>query len=633
MAMKGGTTPDIDGLSGLEHIGAGGYSTVFVGTDEAFSRKVAVKVLDVLGDAGRRRFERELALMGRLDGHPNVITPYRSGYTGDGSAYLIMEYAANGSLQDQLDHGHVFTWEQAVAYLGPVAQALGAAHADGILHHDIKPANILLTADWVPKLTDFGIASIREGTATGSVTFTLAHTSPETFTGGVDRRDERSDLYSLASTMFAMVAGRAPFDVDGPDSHPAYLHRIATHPVPGLGRGEAVDRFMTSALDKDPDRRPASARAFLEALPGWSWPDGSGRVVITPGPATSGPVGGDGAAAGWSSSGGVGGPGGPDTVSVPPPRSPGGAGPGGGSQPVLWLALAAVAVLAVVGVVAASQLLGGDESAGGDGPVAGGDPSESDGDDDIAPVDDPSSDTTGPERTDPDGGAETESTTSTTAASPATPGAPAVTDPDPEADREVAERIALQTADLDPAWEAVTRRPRAEVLADYEALAACASAVPAIRGDGETAVAGRDESYVAGNTAVSVTVTFYETEQLASERGPLLVLDRDYQQCTRTLLEKSVTGTNPTLTGLTSTSAALPAPDFGQRTEAVQFATSFELEQLGRKTLFLDEWVVQIGRAVLVMTWAGDIEFDPREAQILQTVAGRFERELLTAGG
>jgi serine/threonine protein kinase len=85
--------------------------------------------------------------MGRFDGHPNVITPYRSGYTADGSAYLVMEHAANGSLQDQLDRGHTFTWEQAVAYLAPVGRALEAAHRQQILHLDIKPANILLTAD------------------------------------------------------------------------------------------------------------------------------------------------------------------------------------------------------------------------------------------------------------------------------------------------------------------------------------------------------------------------------------------------------------------------------------------------------------------------------------------------------
>ncbi|MEM9565819.1 MAG: serine/threonine-protein kinase [Actinomycetota bacterium] len=609
--MRGGT-PHIDGLSGLDRIGAGGYSTVFVGTDEAFSRQVAVKVIDLADDAGRRRFERELALMGSLDGHPNVITPYRSGYTTDGAAYLIMEYAANGSLQDQLDRGHTFSWEQAVAYLSPVALALEAAHAQGILHHDIKPANILLTADWVPKLTDFGIASIREGTMTGSVTFTLAHTSPETFAGGVDRRDERSDVYSLASTTFAMVAGRAPFDIDGPDSQPAYLHRIATHPVPSLGRGEPIDRFMTSALDKDPAGRPPSARAFLERLPGAS--------------ATGWPPHGDGL-------------GGPDTISVPPPRSSGGAGSGAGSTPMWWLALAAVAVLAVIGAVAASQLFGGDESADGDDRGTDVDPAG--GGDDVTPVDDRSTGTTEPDGDDggearPTTGSTTStttSTTSTTGASSTTASTLGVVAPDPTADLEVAERIVLQTADLDPTWEAITRRPRAEVLADYEALSACGSAIPAIRGDGETAVAGREESYVAGNTAVSVTLTFYETEQLASERGPLLVLDRDYQRCSRTLLEKSVSETNPTLTGLTSVSGALPAPDFGQRTEAVQVAASFELEPLGRTTIFLDEWVVQIGRAVLVMTWVSDTEFDPRESQILQIVASRFERELSTVGG
>ncbi|MEL6983069.1 MAG: protein kinase, partial [Actinomycetota bacterium] len=106
--MNGGTTPEVDGLTGLRQIGVGGSSRVYVGVDEAFGRHVAVKVLHQLDDKGRRRFDRERQLMGRFDGHPHVITPYRSGYTADGSAYLVMEHAANGSLQDHLDRGHLF---------------------------------------------------------------------------------------------------------------------------------------------------------------------------------------------------------------------------------------------------------------------------------------------------------------------------------------------------------------------------------------------------------------------------------------------------------------------------------------------------------------------------------------------
>ena len=301
-----------------------------------------------------------------------------------------------------------------------------------------------------------------------------------------------------------------------------------------------------------------------------------------------------------------------------------------------WAALAIACGLGALVLLAALALpgvLGGDDSGGGTGTAA-----VTTGDGDQTETDQPGSDST-PEPTGPtptDGTSEPTSSPSPSTgpdpepSSDVTSGEPAI---DPEADRQTAERVVLQTADLDPIWEATTRRPREETLAGYEAVAACQTIIPAIRGDGETATAGRDETYVAGNTAVTVTVTFYESEELAAQRGPLLVLDRDYQRCTRAVLERSVSDTNPTLTGLTSTSAALPAPDYGQRTEAVQFVTAFELEPLGPKTLFLDEWVVQIGRAVLVMTWVGETEFDPREAQLLQTVASRFERELATAGG
>ena len=271
MNDEGGTIqpPDIDGLTDFRSLGAGGFSRVFAAFDVDFKRWVAVKVLHSLDDDGRRRFERERELMGRLDDHPNVITPFRSGYTPSGQAYLVMEYAARGSLEGHLDNQGPMGWDEAVGYLLPIADALRHAHALGIQHRDIKPANILVTGTGITKLADFGISRIREATATASLTFTLAHTSPETFASGQDVRDERSDLYSLASTLYTLTTGQAPFATTGQDSAPALMHRILTFPVPTVGQGadqDRRDRFLTRGLAKDPDQRPADAATFAAEL-------------------------------------------------------------------------------------------------------------------------------------------------------------------------------------------------------------------------------------------------------------------------------------------------------------------------------------------------------------------------------
>ncbi len=255
----------IDDLTDLREIGSGGFATVYVAHDQGFNRRVAVKVLHSLDADGRRRFDRERAMMGQLSDHPNVITPYRFGTTPTGAVFLVMEFAEGGSLQDVVDANGPLAPAEAIDRLLPVVDALGHAHGHGILHRDIKPANILLTGRGVSKLTDFGIAAIRESTAT-QVAFTLAHAPPETFSDGYDRRDERSDLYSLASTLYALLAGFAPYDTSGPDSQPAYMRRIEVMPAPPLLRGEAVDAFFARTLAKDPAHRPPDAAAFTREL-------------------------------------------------------------------------------------------------------------------------------------------------------------------------------------------------------------------------------------------------------------------------------------------------------------------------------------------------------------------------------
>ncbi|MGI9611300.1 MAG: protein kinase domain-containing protein [Acidimicrobiales bacterium] len=297
--MPGEVDLGIDELSEFEVIGTGGFSTVYGAWDEGFRRRVAVKVLYSLDEAGQRRFNREREIMGQLSSHPNVIMPFRAGYTPNGAPYLVMELVEGGSLQDLVDqHGRV-PWPEAVDYVLGATTALGHAHERNILHRDVKPANILL-ADNVPKLTDFGIAAIRESTAS-QVAYTLAHCPPEAFASGRDARDDRSDLYSMASTLYCLLAGQAPFDVTEDDSQHAYMFRIIEHQLPELPPGvapEELQAFLRRALAKDPAERPQSATEFLSELaqmrtvggatPGTTGPQGPGWSAAVTNVATTG---------------------------------------------------------------------------------------------------------------------------------------------------------------------------------------------------------------------------------------------------------------------------------------------------------------------------------------------------------
>ena len=263
----GGADLAIDGLSDYRELGAGGFSSVYAARDEAFGRDVAVKVLHALDADGRRRFDRERQLMGRLGDHPNIITPFRSGYLPDGRPFLVMQLAAGGSLQDVVNREGPLPWHQAVDWLVPVAEAVERAHREGILHRDIKPANILLTDDGHPKLTDFGIASIKEATSTSQQAFTLAHAPPETFADGRDQRSERSDVYSLGTTLFTLVAGHPPFHQSGDDSQGAYMFRVLHGPVPAVaGLTPTQQALLAATMAKDPDQRPVSADRLAQLL-------------------------------------------------------------------------------------------------------------------------------------------------------------------------------------------------------------------------------------------------------------------------------------------------------------------------------------------------------------------------------
>ena len=259
----------VDGYVGLVKIGRGGFGVVYQGSQVEFNRTVALKVLTgAFDDSTRARFERECQALGSLSGHPNIVTVYAAGFTRDGRPFLAMEYLPGGSLGQRLG-GHDLSWSEAASVGIRIAGALQRAHDLGVLHRDVKPDNILMSAYGEPKLADFGIARFHGGyeTRTGVITATFAHAAPELLEG--KRPSPASDVYALGSTIYELITGRAPFVTDDEDTLPILLARIASQPPPDLrplGLPDGVCAVLERALDKNPETRVASAAEFGRQL-------------------------------------------------------------------------------------------------------------------------------------------------------------------------------------------------------------------------------------------------------------------------------------------------------------------------------------------------------------------------------
>ena len=265
------TAPDIPGhrVSGV--LGAGGFATVYRCWQLAVGRDVAVKVDNrvLLTERDRRRFLREVTAAGRLSGHPHVIDVYDAGTLADGRPYLVMELCPAGSLHDALRrHGPMPAAQ--VRDIGiRLADALAAAHASGVLHRDIKPANILVNRFGMVGLSDFGLASIisARGEQTASrEALTPAYSSPETFRG--EEPTVLADVYALAATLYALLAGRPPrFAADGRQPGFATIMSLHGRPVEDVpGTPPALMALLRAGLSPDPAARPQSAAALRDTL-------------------------------------------------------------------------------------------------------------------------------------------------------------------------------------------------------------------------------------------------------------------------------------------------------------------------------------------------------------------------------
>ena len=258
----------IEGLTFERELGRGGFGVVHLAQDDAHGRQVAVKTLiGALDEGARRRFDRERRAMGTLSGHPNIGVVHTSGFDDAGQAYIVMEHLSGGSLEDRLERGPMPVSE--VVDIGEaLADALHTAHRSGVLHLDIKPANVLYSSFGRPKLVDFGIAAIvGDEHVTTTIRATPAFAAPEIFDG--QPATEASDVYGLGATMYALLMGHPPYTTTGDESALQILRELASAPVPVADRADVPEdlrRLLGQAMAKDPAERPASMEAFQRLL-------------------------------------------------------------------------------------------------------------------------------------------------------------------------------------------------------------------------------------------------------------------------------------------------------------------------------------------------------------------------------
>jgi serine/threonine-protein kinase PknK len=258
------------GFEEPEEIGRGGFGVVYRCRQRALDRTVAVKVLTAdLEPDNLERFVREQLAMGKLSGHPHIVSIFQVGTTATGRPYIVMQYHPHGSLDAKIHHDGPVGWRDTLHIGVKVAGALETAHRRGTLHRDVKPANILLTEYGEPQLTDFGIARISGGfeTADGAIMASPAYTAPEVLLG--QSPDVTSDVYSLASTLFCAGTGHAVFERRKGEQMVAQFLRITQHPMPNLrDSGLPADVFavIEQAMSRDLQTRPSTAADFGEQL-------------------------------------------------------------------------------------------------------------------------------------------------------------------------------------------------------------------------------------------------------------------------------------------------------------------------------------------------------------------------------
>jgi len=250
----------------IRRLGAGGMASVFLAEDVELGRRVAIKRLHP--DSGAEvapRFRREMRVAASLS-HPNVVKVFDA-IEHEGAVLLVMEYVDGPSLAQRMGDGPLPP-DEALAILRPLAGAVDHLHAQGVIHRDVKPANVMLDHDDRVKLTDLGIASAAQATGittTGTILGTPAYMAPEMFDG--DRATDAADVYSVAAIAFEMLTGRRAREGGTPA---VVALRAATEPPPDVRDfwpdATALAAAIAHGMARDPAERPGSATALVDEI-------------------------------------------------------------------------------------------------------------------------------------------------------------------------------------------------------------------------------------------------------------------------------------------------------------------------------------------------------------------------------
>jgi serine/threonine-protein kinase len=339
----------------LERLGAGGMSSVFKARDANLDRVVAIKIIHPhLSETEDfvRRFRDEATVVGGLR-HPNIVQVFDFDEDDD-TYFIVFEFIAGETLQERLgrlsEAGQRMTTEEVATIGAELCDALAYAHERGLVHRDVKPANVMLDVHGDALLTDFGIVKITgatQHTATGAVVGTARYMSPEQIRG--TQLDGRTDLYSLGVVLFEMASGAPPYAAD---SAMTLMMMHVSDPVPDMdaaGIPAPLGEVIGRALAKDPDERPATATELAEQL----------RAVIASAQTESAEpvepvVTAEPTAPGPSPE-----PGAPPAATIIPPSGP---SSGTGSRRTVVVGAAVVATLVMVALVVVLPGLGDDST-------------------------------------------------------------------------------------------------------------------------------------------------------------------------------------------------------------------------------------------------------------------------------
>ena len=260
----------------LEKIAEGGMGAIFKGRDRRNGQIVAVKIMPphmATNAVLLKRFKQEFSAASRLD-HPNIVRALDFGEAG-ATPFLVMEFVEGESLGQKIEREGGLAEIEAIRIVAQVAQGLHRAHKQNLVHRDVKPDNILVTAAGLAKLADLGLVKETETdqnlTRTGRGLGTPHFMAPEQFRNAKNA-DARCDIYSLGATLYMMVTGELPFKSTGPlDAWMKKIQNDLTPPrqlVPTLS--ERLDWAIMRAMSADPSKRPLSCREFVEDLTGHS---------------------------------------------------------------------------------------------------------------------------------------------------------------------------------------------------------------------------------------------------------------------------------------------------------------------------------------------------------------------------